>query len=538
MSLKFASILTLGLTTTALCFPAHSQGFFGWFKDNGGEQMAPVQPGFPQREIGGYSVNNQRQMHYGMLGEAAKTLEQGNYTRAAQLYSQLVAQQEPLAPLGLAVALAYQGQTEQAGRLLASHQFATRDISVAAERFRQQMTAQTAENTKAAPPENAGFLRVGVLLPQSGQLAGVGSQLVKAAELSVYRINQPQIVLQFEDAGSTEREAKEAAQRLLQLGVEVILGPLTSDQTDAVANLARRANVPVLSLSNNPKARQAGVSVLGHQPTDEMTALLNYAVSTGAQTVAALVPANGMGQQMTRTLQAEAAQRGLTIQRIITYSPTAPDITAQLKQLIQVDTASKLLAQEKAELEAEFGQLGGAMDDAKLARLQQLRTEKVQGVIDFDALVLGIPAGQLEMRLAELDFYDVNSSTTQLLVPTTLGRGEQRGGVIFPVVDPTSVGDFQKAYRDAYNADAAGLTHLVDNVMVMLADALQQANYNPNRAASLIGQSYISGSPIQISNGNVQHKYSIVKATDGRSPKILYVAPTNLPPIPDILLYR
>ncbi len=105
----------------------------------------------------------------------------------------------------------------------------------------QQLPAET--KVKAMPH------KVGVLMPLSGSLADFGKKALEGMQIAAepYK-NQIQLII--EDAGNPEgAQAVSAAQKLISReNVEVLITGY-QDQTMSVAPLARRANIPVVSLS-------------------------------------------------------------------------------------------------------------------------------------------------------------------------------------------------------------------------------------------------------------------------------------------------
>ena len=97
--------------------------------------------------------------------------------------------------------------------------------------------------------------RVAILLPLSGPRADIGQAMLHAAQLALDGPGAPP--LDAKDTGGTPSGAAAAAQSAIAEGAGLILGPLTSPETAAVAPVARAANVAVLAFTNDPVAGAA-----------------------------------------------------------------------------------------------------------------------------------------------------------------------------------------------------------------------------------------------------------------------------------------
>ena len=111
------------------------------------------------------------------------------------------------------------------------------------------------------PGRGPGGERVAILLPLSGPRAEIGQPMLQAAQLAM-DAGRPDA--RREGYRRHRRGAAAAAQAAVADGAGLILGPLTSAETAAVAPVARQANVAVLAFTNDPSQAQPGVWTLGH----------------------------------------------------------------------------------------------------------------------------------------------------------------------------------------------------------------------------------------------------------------------------------
>src|ERR1700751_2244270 len=101
--------------------------------------------------------------------------------------------------------------------------------------------------------------------------------------------------------------AAAAARAAIADGCGLILGPLTSPETAAVAPIARAANVAVLAFTNDPSQAQPGVWTLGITPGQQVRRLVAAAQGQGKSQFAGLLPDNDFGHAMAQALIQAAA---------------------------------------------------------------------------------------------------------------------------------------------------------------------------------------------------------------------------------------
>ena len=140
---------------------------------------------------------------------------------------------------------------------------------------------------EAGIPLDTARNRVALLVPLSGTNAGVGKSLANATQLALLDTGNQQVRVTNYD---TATGAAVAAQRAIADGAQLILGPLLSDDVRAVAPIARKAGVPVISFSNDTSVAGDGVYLMGYTPSQSIERVVAYARSRGVTNFGGLVP--------------------------------------------------------------------------------------------------------------------------------------------------------------------------------------------------------------------------------------------------------
>ncbi len=169
-------------------------------------------------------------------------------------------------------------------------------------------------------------VRVGIILPFSDSSANVralANSMMKAAELALYDSGNHNILLMAADDTGSPTDAATKAQKLLDQGAEIIVGPIFSASVNAVAPLARDRGVPVLAFSTDRNVAGNGIYLLSFQPQSEVKRVIAYAVSQGHKNFSAMIPQTAYGDVVEQSFRQAVTADGATVGDVERFSPSA-----------------------------------------------------------------------------------------------------------------------------------------------------------------------------------------------------------------------
>lgn len=154
--------------------------------------------------------------------------------------------------------------------------------------------APTPEPSATALPSDETRHRVALLVPMSGDTAGVGQSIANATTMALLDTNADNIRITTYD---TANGASAAARQAIADGNKLILGPLLAANVPAVQAAARPARVPAIAFSNDTTVASADVFVMGHIPEQSIRRTVQYVRDRGSNSFAALLPEGDYGQR-------------------------------------------------------------------------------------------------------------------------------------------------------------------------------------------------------------------------------------------------
>jgi branched-chain amino acid transport system substrate-binding protein len=187
--------------------------------------------------------------------------------------------------------------------------------------------ARTLRRGPAAPPPQAGTVRVCLLVPLSGSDARIGTSMLQAALLALFDTADSSLeLLPYDTAGRTDQPSR-AARLALADGCALFLGPLLAADVQTVAPLAAERVVPVVAFSSDRRVAGDGVFILGLTPQSQVERVLRFAAEKGLRRLAVLAPNDAYGATVIQTAKAVAAEGAISIAAVLTYAPATSDFS-------------------------------------------------------------------------------------------------------------------------------------------------------------------------------------------------------------------
>jgi ABC-type branched-subunit amino acid transport system substrate-binding protein len=267
---------------------------------------------------------------------------------------------------------------------------------------------------------------VAMMVPYgSGEAANdqLAENLVNAANMATRDLQGAVIDLRIYQTGADPVRAATEAERAINEGAQIIIGPLFSSATSAVAAVARLEGVNVLSFSNNSAIAGGNVYIMGVTFEDVATRLYGHAVRNGMYNVGVVYPEGVEGEA------------GLTA-----ASNAARNVGASLTAVTSYPLNMEGLSEAAPEI----------ADTIKGAGVQALLfTDTPTRGLPFIAAALGSEGvTRLNTQFLGLTRWD---SSTDLLLQPSLQDG------LFAVPDPALTAQFNERYLNAYGTEPHNL---------------------------------------------------------------------------------
>src|SRR5450755_182172 len=298
--------------------------------------------------------------------------------------------------------------------------------------FSNPFNAQAGPSGPAAEPVavGTGHVKIGLILPLSASgNAGVAAQSMKnAGEMALAEFQNPNIQLLIKDDGGNPQGAQQGAQQALDEGAQIILGPLFATSVPATAQVARARSVSCIAFSTDSSIAGRGVYLLSFLPESDVNRIVDYSVSVGKKSFAALLPENAYGNVVEAAFKQAVGRKG---GRIVAFEKYAADRATAARNVAQA------LGQADALLIADDGDSVVAMADALTAAGANLRNIQLLGTGLWDN-------------------------------PRVFASPALQGG-LFAAPDPSGFRSFSGRYRTKFGADPVRTATLAYDAVALIA---------------------------------------------------------------------
>ena len=181
--------------------------------------------------------------------------------------------------------------------------------------------------------------RIAILVPLSGPNAPVGVSLANAATLALVDTNKQGVRLTSYDTAALG--AAGAANRALADGAQLILGPLLASDAAVVKSAAEAKGITMLSFSNDASVAGGRLYVLGFQPAQSVSRVVDYAAGRGMKRFAALVPDGVYGQRASVAFTRAVSASGGQVVALQNFARTPTALPAAARKVTDYDARLK-----------------------------------------------------------------------------------------------------------------------------------------------------------------------------------------------------
>jgi branched-chain amino acid transport system substrate-binding protein len=191
-----------------------------------------------------------------------------------------------------------------------------------------------------------GSVRVGLIQPLSagGNAGTVALSMKNAAEMALAEFNSPNIQLLVKDAAGTSAGAQAAAKQALDEGAEIIVGPLFAHSVGVVGAMARQRGVPVIAFSTDASVAARGVYLLSFLPESDVDRIVDYAVSQGKRSFAAMLSEGAYGNVVEGEFKQVVARKGGRIVAAERYALDANRMQVPARRVAQASSGADAIS--------------------------------------------------------------------------------------------------------------------------------------------------------------------------------------------------
>ncbi len=235
--------------------------------------------------------------------------------------------------------------------------------------------------------------KIGVMLPLSGKYARYGQQALRGIRIALAGLEYGEyITLRIEDTGSDPVAAIEAYRQLTDESVQIIIGPLLAETTEALVPYLK-SSIPVISLTGRMDLAHRSDALFIHtlSPLAQVNVMADYAWQHEAERIVVISDAGEKQTEADMFVSAFESLGGEVVQTVQLESGVI-DYRDRLRQL-RFETDDDVVL---AELDEDLNVFLPEMD------------MEIRMPVNFDAIYLALNGKQVALLAGQMAYADIS----------------------------------------------------------------------------------------------------------------------------------
>ena len=304
--------------------------------------------------------------------------------------------------------------------------------------------------------ENKNLLKVGVLLPLSGEYGNLGQSFLKAIQLALYDISDKDIKIYPKDSKANPLDTYNSAKKFEQMGIKIVIGPIFYENLEKLNEIN---NITFISLTNKTENIPKNTITFGINIESQEKALKKYFDKISVNKTLLLSPDSEFIFQSKNLKKKDL----LKFYRTYSYNTNPKKITADIEKITKY-------RERKKDLERRIKILEKSDLPKHQEELKTLEKMHTLGKVNFDSVVIIDFGERLKSVLTSFMFVDVPSNEVNFFTinqwfDETFFNENAMENVHFPSIDLKNLEKFRKKYFKVYNEKA-------NDVSILAYDAL------------------------------------------------------------------
>ena len=340
--------------------------------------------------------------------------------------------------------------------------------------------------------ENKKLLKIGVLLPLSGEYEILGNSFLKAIQLALYDISNNKVIIYPKDSKANASDAYKSAKDFEREGIKIVIGPIFHESLNKLNEIN---NITFISMTNKTKNIPKNTIAFGINIESQMDALKKYFNKTKISKTILLSP-NAEFISQSESIEKKDI---LKFYRTYKYNVNPKKITGEIEKITNYrerkkDLERRIKILEKSDLYKH---------KQELKKLEQMHT---LGKVNFDSVVIIDFGERLKSVLTSFNFSDVPNDEVKFFTVNqwfdkTFFSENAMENLHFPSINFKNLKKFKKKFSKAYNEEANEVSILGYDALGLIyycwsnndEEFKSSQLYNKNGFKGLHGEFHIEG---------------------------------------------
>ncbi len=315
-------------------------------------------------------------------------------------------------------------------------------------------------------------IRIGLVVPLSGEYSAIGDSIIKSTRLALNKINDEKFEIVPGDTKANPIDALKASKALYDQGIKIIIGPVFNESTKYLDELN---DVTFISLTNKiygnpPNVISAGVNAISQLQTIDKFRNLNE-----IQRTIFLIPRSDYSKEVEQAIK----KTKLKLKDKYFYDLDPTLLTSQIEKVTRYP-------ERKQNLLNEIERIENSSLINKEKKLEELNKKDTLGGINFDSVIIADFGESLKSVATSLLYTDVSSKRISYITlnqwfDNSLLKEKSLQPIYFPSINKENFELFRVEYDNAYKKKANQLSFLSYDLVGLVYFLIYSNNFDQDK---------------------------------------------------------
>ena len=315
-------------------------------------------------------------------------------------------------------------------------------------------------------------IRIGLVVPLSGEYSTIGDSIIKSTRLALNKINDEKFEIVPGDTKANPIDALKASKALYDQGIKIIIGPVFNESTKYLDELD---DVTFISFTNKiygnpPNVISAGVNAISQFQTIDKFRNLNE-----IQRTIFLIPKSDYRKEVEQAIK----KTKLKLKDKYFYDTDPTLLTSQIEKVTRYP-------ERKQNLLNEIERIENSSLINKEKKLEELNKKDTLGGINFDSVIIADFGESLKSVATSLLYTDVSSKRISYITlnqwfDNSLLKENSLQPIYFPSINKENFELFKVEYENAYKKKANQLAFLSYDLVGLVYFLIYSNNFDQDK---------------------------------------------------------
>ena len=349
-------------------------------------------------------------------------------------------------------------------------------------------------------------IKIGLLVPMTGNNKEIGKSIIKAVSLAIKDINNNSIEIYPKDTASKANQTLKSAFELSEMGIKIVIGPVFHE---SLSYLDEMKSLTFLSLTNKTLDLPKNVISAGINSTSQFNTIKKFLEINNIQRTVFLTPIRDYEFEIKEGMKYSK----IKIYKDYEYNTEPTKLTKQIEEI----TNYKI---RKQNLKDEINRIKNSNEVNKEKKIKRLEKRYTLGGLNFDAIMISDFDESLKSVFTSLLYTDVLPKNKYFITlnqwfDESLLTETEIQPLYYPSINKENFEEYKIKYFNAFNEDPTHLSLLSYDLVglvyyLSLNSDVKNLNKIFKRKNSFKGKIGI----FDVNNNRINHRLNFYKIED------------------------